>query len=119
VSKNTKSNLTGQSILSQLFYLIPESIIQESIEEYKSDRYTKKFRTKDHLLCMMFGVLTKCSTLREICKNILFLGTKLTYCGLINPPKRSTFSDANTEKLLGQSTTGCMPITGVFYRTAI
>lgn len=98
MSKNTKSNLTGQPILSQLFHLIPGNILNECVEEYKSDRYTKRFRTKDHLLCMMFGVLTKCSTLREICKNILFLGTKLTYCGLVNPPRRSTFSDANAER---------------------
>jgi hypothetical protein len=95
MGKNTKNNLTGQPILSQLFHFIPENIIKESIEEHCSDRYTKRFKTKDHLLCMMFGVLTKCSTLREICKNILFLGTKLTYCGLVNPPRRSTFSDAN------------------------
>jgi hypothetical protein len=98
MSKNTKSNLTGQPILSQLFHLIPDSIITESVAAYKSDYYTKKFKTQDHLLCMMFGVLTKCSTLREICKNILFMGTKLTYCGLVNPPKRSTFSDANAER---------------------
>lgn len=98
MNKSTKSNLTGQPILSQLFHLIPENIIKESVEKHKSDRYTKRFRTKDHLFCMMFGVLTKCSTLREICKNILFLGTKLIYCGLVNPPKRSTFSDANAER---------------------
>jgi hypothetical protein len=98
MSKSTKSNLSGQPILSQLFHFIPESIIKESVEKHKSDHYTKKFRTKDHLLCMMFGVLTKCSTLREICKNILFMGTKLSYCGLVDPPKRSTFSDANAER---------------------
>jgi hypothetical protein len=98
MSKSTKSNLTGQPIISQLFHFIPDGIIKESISEHKSDRYTKKFKTKDHLLCMMFGVLTKCSTLREICKNILFLGTRLIYCGLVHPPKRSTFSDANAER---------------------
>lgn len=78
--------------------MIPASILTECAAEFKSDRYTKRFKTRDHLLCMMFGVLTKCSTLREVCKNILFMGTKLTYCGLVHPPKRSTFSDANAER---------------------
>ena len=98
MSKSTQSNLTGQPILSQLFHLIPKYIIRQSVEQTKSDYYTKKFKTKDHLLCMMFGVLTKCSTLREVCKNMLFMGTKLIYCGMVNPPKRSTFSDANAER---------------------
>lgn len=98
MSKTTKNNLTGQPVLSQLFQLIPEHIIRESVSEYHSDRYTKHFKTKHHLLCMMFGVLTKCSTLREICKNILFMGSKLIYCGLTQPPKRSTLSDANARR---------------------
>ncbi|WP_374755168.1 DUF4372 domain-containing protein [Dyadobacter jejuensis] len=32
----------------------------------------KSFKTKSHFLCMLFEVLTKCSTLREIGKNIVF-----------------------------------------------
>lgn len=98
MSKGTKNNLAGQPIICQLFSFIPEELIRESVKKYKSDNYYKKFGTKNHLLCMLYGVLTKCGSLREVCKNILFLGNKLIYCGLIHIPKRSTFSDANDKR---------------------
>ena len=98
MSKNSKNNLAGQPILSQLLTFIPEEIIRESVKKYKADRYFKSFRTKDQLICMVYAVLTKCSSIREVCKNILFMGSKLIYCGLTHPPKRSTFSDANANR---------------------
>lgn len=98
MSKNTKSNLSGQPIISQLFHFIPMEVVDQSVKDFKSDYYSKTFTTKSHLLWMLFGVLTKCSTLREVCKNIIFLGSKLTYCGLTAPAKRSTFSDPNAQR---------------------
>lgn len=98
MDKDTKTILIGQPIISQLLSFIPEEIIRNNVSDNKSDRYYKKFKTKDHLVCMLYGVLTKSSTLREICKNILFLGKKLMYCGISNAPKRSTFSDANNKR---------------------
>lgn len=98
MGKNTQSNLSGQPIISQLFHFIPNEVIDRSIKKYNTDYYCKSFKTRSHLLCMFFGVLTKCSTLREVCKNIAFLGSKLTYCGLTTLPKRSTFSDSNAQR---------------------
>ncbi|MGV8111984.1 hypothetical protein SDC9_21874 [bioreactor metagenome] len=44
----------GTSVFGQLISLIDGSIIAKAVKNYRSDRYIKKFRTKDHLISMLF-----------------------------------------------------------------
>ena len=56
----------GNSVFGQLISLIDNKIITEITKELQSDRYSKKFKTKDHLISMLFCTIAKCSSLREI-----------------------------------------------------
>jgi hypothetical protein len=54
----------GQSVFGQLISLIDTKIISNASKNCNSDRYVKKFKTKDHLISMLFCAFAKCSSLR-------------------------------------------------------
>ena len=55
-------------------------------------------KTRDHFICLFYAVLTRNSSLREVCKNITLIARKLIYVGLKQLPCRSTLSDANRKR---------------------
>lgn len=85
----------GQSVFGQLISLIDTKIISESSKECQSDRYVKRFTTKDHLISMLFCSFAKCTSLREVSGAMLGLSGKTKHFQLNHIPKRSTLSDAN------------------------
>ena len=56
----------GTSVFGQLISLIEANIIIKSAKKYKSDYYIKHFKTKDHLISMLFCAFAKCTSLREV-----------------------------------------------------
>jgi hypothetical protein len=88
----------GTSVFGQLISLIDSTIISESIRKYQSDRYIKRFRTKDHLISMLFCSFAKCSSLREVSGAMLGLSGKTKHFQLNHIPKKSTLSDANKRR---------------------
>ena len=85
----------GQSVFGQLISLIDPTIVSEASQSCKSDRYIKKFKTKDHLISMLFCALAKCSSLREVSGAMLGLSGKTKHFQLDHIPKKSTLADAN------------------------
>jgi len=53
---------------------------------------------KDHFFCLFYAVVTRSTSLREACKQIVLLGNSLIYCGIKQIPKKSTLSDANNRR---------------------
>lgn len=95
----SKSNyFSGKSVFGQLISLIDDKIINNSVKECDSDRYTKKFTTKDHLISMLFCSFAKCNSLREISGAMLGLSGKTEHFKLKHIPKKSTLSDANKKR---------------------
>jgi len=88
----------GQSVFGQLITLIDNNIISRTVRKHKSDRYTKKFKTKDHLISMLFCVFAKCTSLREVSGAMLGLSGKTKHFQLEHIPYRSTLSDANIRR---------------------
>ena len=88
----------GQSVFGQLISLIDPKIISESSRESNSDRYIKRFTTKDHLISMLFCAFAKCTSLREVSGAMLGLSGKTKHFQLQHIPKRSTLSDANKRR---------------------
>jgi hypothetical protein len=92
----SKSNyFFGQSVFGQLISLIDESIINRAVKKYSTDYYVKKFTTKDQVISMLFCVIGKCNSIREVCGAMLGLKGKTKHFELNHLPKRSTLSDAN------------------------
>jgi IS4 transposase len=88
----------GTSVFGQLISLIDPEIISKSVKRHKSDHYVKKFKTKDHLISMLFSSFAKCSSLREVSGAMLGLAGKTKHFQLNHIPRKSTLSDANKRR---------------------
>jgi hypothetical protein len=88
----------GTSVFGQLISLIDDRIIRKSVQKCNSDYYVKRFKTKDHLISMLFCVLAKCVSLREVSGAMLGLSGKTKHFRLESLPYRSTLSDANKRR---------------------
>jgi IS4 transposase len=94
-----KSNyFSSKSVFGQLISLIDDSLIRKEVKKCDSDRYTKRFTTKDHLISMLFCSFSKCTSLREVSGAMLGLSGKTSSFQLNHIPKRSTLSDANKKR---------------------
>ncbi len=88
----------GTSVFGQLISLIDSNIISKSANKHNSDRYVKKFKTKDHFISMLFCSFAKCTSLREVSGAMLGLAGKTKHFQLNHIPKKSTLSDANKRR---------------------
>lgn len=89
---------SSKSVFGQLLSLINDKTISEAVKKHDSDRYVKKFKSKDHLISMLFCSFAKCNSLREVSGAMLGLAGKTNGFGLNHIPKRSTLSDANKNR---------------------
>lgn len=92
------SHFSKNSVFGQLISLIEDKIIKSAVKKCGSDRYVKRFTTKDHLISMLFCSFSKCTSLREISGAMLGLSGKTAHIQLNHIPKRSTLSDANKRR---------------------
>jgi hypothetical protein len=95
---NKSTNFSGKPIISQVLDFIPKDLVYRTAKEHNSDRYCKKFTTHDHLITMLYGVLSDCTSLRELSTALLGCGGKISHLGINYFPKRSTLSDANSRR---------------------
>ena len=94
-----KSNyFSSKSVFGQLISLIDDKIIKDAVKKNDSDRYVKRFKSKDHLISMLFCSFAKCNSLREVSGAMLGLSGKTESFQLNHIPKRSTLSDANKNR---------------------
>ena len=78
------------SQFGQRLSLISDKTINDTVKNYDSDRHVKKFKSKDHLISMLFCSFAKCNSLREVTGAMLGLAGKTNGFGLKHIPKRST-----------------------------
>ena len=95
---NKSKIFNGQPIIKQVLNYIDQSLVNECALEHQTDRYTKKFKTYDHLVTMVVTVLSNISSLRDITNVFHALEGKLNHLNLKHYPKRSTISDANKKR---------------------
>jgi hypothetical protein len=86
------------SVFGQLISFIDNRLINKCVNRCNSDYYIKRFKTKDHLISMLFCVFAKCSSLREVSGAMLGLSGKTKHFRLESLPYRSTLSDANKRR---------------------
>ena len=92
------SYFSSKSVFGQLISLIDNKKIKDAVKIHDSDRYVKRFKSKDHLISMLFCSFAKCNSLREVSGAMLGLSGKTERFQLRHIPKRSTLSDANKNR---------------------
>jgi transposase len=98
---NKSSFFSGQPILGQLIGLIPEALITKLVGLHNSDRYYKSFKSRDHLISMLYACFHACTSLREVTTGLEASYNKLRHLGIKTIPRRSTLSDANSQRAIG------------------
>ena len=93
MDKNTEIKFVGQPIFKQIIDLLKVSNIPSLIKAHESDRYYKAFKTRTHIITMLFGILSRCDSMNETCEGLRALGGKLNHLGLEKAPAKSTASD--------------------------
>ena len=92
--KDTKKNLVGQPIFKQVMNILPKDKFLALTYHHQSDRYYKVFPAWTQLITMLFGVLSRCDSMGEVCDGMRALEGKLNYFGLDRSPAKSTSGDA-------------------------
>ena len=89
---------TGQPVLSQILDVIPSSLINKANRKHLANRYYKRLPLRIHLVSLLYGVLSYCNGLREMCEGLLACEGRLLHLGFDKAPARSTLSDANSKR---------------------
>lgn len=88
----------GQPILNQLLnYFNKQKILQIS-RKHGGERYVKTFDAWCHLAVMLYAVISRFDSLREITSATMMEWRKLAHLGIKDLPRRSTLSDANARR---------------------
>lgn len=95
---NKSTNYLGQPVFSQLLSLIENPLIHNAIKEHKANRCYKKLFLWDHLVSMLYGVYSHCTSLRELQCGLEVCQGKLNHLNLNCVPPRSTLSDGNKNR---------------------
>ena len=93
MSKNTEIKFVGQPIFKQIVNLTDAVNIERLVRKHNSDYYYKAFKSRTHLITMLFGILSRCDSMTEICEGMRALGGGLNHLGLKNAPAKSTACD--------------------------
>jgi len=85
------------SVFHSLTKQIPWSRFEQIVEKYGADRLVRKLTTKRHFIALLYGQLSGSTSLREIVTGMASHETRLYHVGA-TPVKRSTMSDANSQR---------------------
>jgi hypothetical protein len=93
MSKNKEINFVGQPIFKQIIDLLKVVDIPSLIKLHNSDHYYKAFKTRTHIITMLFGIFSRCDSMTETCEGLRAFGGKLNHLGLDKAPSKSTAGD--------------------------
>lgn len=92
------TNFSGQPVLSQLINLMNRSKNNTLAAKTGADRYTKHLDGYSHLVVMLYAVLCKLRSLREVEIGFEANATRMNHLGLDHMICRSTLADANKRR---------------------
>jgi hypothetical protein len=95
--KGTHAMLHQNSVFHSLSKHIPWQKLDQSVARYGADELSRKLTTKRHFIALLYGQLSGAVSLREIVTGMTSHETRLYHIGAA-PVKRSTLSDANTQR---------------------
>ena len=96
MSKST--HFIGQPLYSQVVKLLDKSKILQISQDLGGERYTKRFNVWVHLIVMLYAVIKRFDSLREITTSLLADTRKLAHIGIRFKISRSSLADANKRR---------------------
>src|ERR1700712_4358523 len=85
------------TVFGDILKFIPWQRFEALVEEYDADARVRRLSTKGQFLALLYGQLSGASGLREIVTGFSSHAARLYHLGA-DPIRRSTFSDANTQR---------------------
>ena len=98
VTMHKGTHFIGQPMYGQLLNLLDKSKILRFSRENGGERYVKHFDAWQHLVIMLYAVIKRFDSLREITDSMFPEARKLAHLGISLMPRRSTLSDANARR---------------------
>ncbi|MBD5358694.1 MAG: IS4 family transposase [Bacteroides sp.] len=92
------SHFSGQPLYGQVIKLLDKSKILDLSRENGGERYIKRFNCRIHLVVMLYAVIMRFDSLREITASLLAETRKLAHLGITFKIGRSTLADANKRR---------------------
>lgn len=92
------SHFSGQRLYGQVIKLLDKSKILQISRENGGERYIKRFNGWIHLVVMLYAVIMRFDSLREITASLLAETRKLAHLGITFKIGRSTLADANRRR---------------------
>ena len=93
MGKDISKNLVGQPIFKQIINLLPRNKFDTLVLAKGSDKYYKTFTSWDQLVTMLFGILSRCDSMGEVCDAMVGLQGKLNQLGMDSSFPKSTAGD--------------------------
>ena len=97
-SKDTEKKFVGQPIFKQLVDFLPKAKFNYLVYKHKTNKYYKTFDAWTQLVTLLFGVLSRCDSMAEVCDGMLALEGKLNHLGIEKSPAKSTAGDGLRER---------------------
>ena len=85
-------------LLGQILSFIDHAEVLRISKEHGGEHYVKHFDGWHHLVTMLYAIIMRFDSLREIQLSMTAESRKLSHLGLTKIPKRSTLSDANIRR---------------------
>ena len=92
------SHFSRHPLYCRVINLLNKSKILQISNEKGGERYVKSFNGCSHLVVMLYAVIMRFDSLREISASLLVEARKLHHIGIHTMPRRSTLSDANKRR---------------------
>lgn len=92
------THFSGQPLYSQIIKLLDKSKVLKISREFGGERYIKSFDGWTHTVVMLYAVIMRFDSLREITTSLQAEARKLCHLGLSMITSRSTLSDANRRR---------------------
>ncbi len=92
------THFIGQPMYGQVISLLDKAKILRISHEKGGERYVKHFDAWHHLVIMLYAVIKRFDSLREITDSMFPEARKFSHLGISMMPRRSTLSDANARR---------------------
>lgn len=88
----------GKYVFSQIIEFIPRYQFDKLVRQYKGDWHVKSLHSYNHLLHLLFGQLTGCDSLRDICLCLEVHSKILYHLGFRKTVNHTSLSRANEKR---------------------